>query len=88
MKIFLVALLGCFILNPRLVVKRESPSYLISCSTGWSLHWEGLRRGSGLLGVYSPVNAAWSQMSVKNDSKKKITEQIETAKILLMKACS
>ncbi len=80
-------MLGAFIFNPRLAFQDEKPSHLISCSTGWSLHWKGITSGSGLLGLYSPENAAWSEISVRRTSRAKVSDEIKRARILLMQTC-
>ncbi len=87
MKFLFFILVGAFIVNPRIAFKDERPIHMISCSTGWSLHWKGLTDGSGLLGLYSPENAAWSEISVSRNSKDKVADEIKKARVSLMQIC-
>jgi hypothetical protein len=51
---------GLFLLvNPRLALNEKTrwPVYLVSCSTGISLHWSGQRRVGGLMGLYTKESA-------------------------------
>ena len=80
-----IIIISLFLLNPRLEFKgfRDSSNYIISCSTGWSLHI-----GKGEIAIYS-LESATSLKKMKLLAEKKISsansynEKIIRKKIML-----
>ena len=87
MKLILLVILAGVILNPRIIFESESPSHLLSCSTGWSFYWEGLLREKGMLGIYSPESVAWAKVSNIKQAKRVMSDQQYLLKKEFSKAC-
>lgn len=89
MKLLLIILGIGLIINPRVVMKSGRANNLISCSTGWSLHWQGLSQKNGMVGLYSLESAAWSELKIEDKRLiGKIKEKITVAKMKSMNACN
>ena len=43
-------------LNPRVAIDAGRPVWLVSCSTGASLHWLGLQQQNGLVGLHGSMD--------------------------------
>ena len=79
--LFLIIATG-MILNPRIVFDANKPDHILSCSTGWSFHWEGLLNEKGLFGIYSPESIAWTKIL----TDKKVSPEISKQKRLVKKS--
>ena len=71
---------------------RYIPVQIISCSTGWSIHWGKLIRGKGLLGIHGIKSAAEATRKSTSDLMEDFpgiskNHAEEISKELIMKVC-
>jgi hypothetical protein len=77
------------ILNPRVALSEKTrlPIYLVSCSTGMSLHWGAQRRVGGLMGLYTKESAGAALSSNSSSGILSSADLSNIAEQVIMSPC-